>query len=102
MQIKPEKKPWIIWDGSTKTSADQIVLNEQTSIEFEAIVDFGTAKMKLLVSIYNWRISFPKETIYHRPGDKNQLKAQDVTAKLVRFDILRKVPKNNLFCIKLT
>jgi len=31
--------------------------------------------------------------IYHRPGDKNQLKAQDVTAKLVRFDILRKVPK---------
>jgi hypothetical protein len=39
---------------------------------------------------------------YHRPGDKNQLKAQDVTAKLVRFDILRKVPKNNLFCIKHT
>ena len=35
----------------------------------------------------------------YRPGDKNQLKAQDVTAKLVRFDILRKVPKNNLFCI---
>ena len=27
---------------------------------------------------------------YHRPGDKRQLKAQDVTAKLVRFDILRK------------
>jgi hypothetical protein len=26
---------------------------------------------------------------YHRPGDKRQLKAQDVTAKLVRFDILR-------------
>jgi hypothetical protein len=64
MQIKPGKNPRIIWDGSTKTSADQIVLNEQTSIEFEAIVDFGTAKMKLLISIYNWRISFPKETIY--------------------------------------
>jgi hypothetical protein len=43
---------------------DQIVLNEQTSTEFEAIVDFGTAKMRLLISIYNWRISFPKETIY--------------------------------------
>ena len=41
--------------------------------------------------------------LYHRPaGDKRQLKAQDVTAKLVRFDILRKVPKNILFCIKLT
>jgi hypothetical protein len=64
MHIKPGKKPRIIWDGSTKTLPDQIVLNEQTSIEFEAIVDFGTAKMRLLISIYNWMISFPKETIY--------------------------------------
>ena len=39
---------------------------------------------------------------HYRPGDKRQLKAQDVTAKLVRFDILRMVPKNILFCIKLT
>ena len=39
---------------------------------------------------------------YHRPGDKKQLMFQDVTAKLVRSDILRKVPKNILFCIKLT
>ena len=39
---------------------------------------------------------------YHRPGDKRQLKAQDVIAKLVRFDILRMVPTNNLFCIKST
>jgi hypothetical protein len=36
------------------------------------------------------------------PGDKRQLKSQDVTAKLVRFDILRMVPKKKLFCIKLT
>jgi hypothetical protein len=64
MQIKPGKNPRIIWDGSTKTSPDQIVLNEQTSIEFEAIVNFGTAKMNFFISIYNWRISFPKETIY--------------------------------------
>jgi hypothetical protein len=39
---------------------------------------------------------------YHRPGFKKQLKAQDVTAKLVRSDILHKVPKNILFCIKHT
>jgi hypothetical protein len=32
----------------------------------------------------------------YRPGDKKQLKAQDVTAKLVRFDILRMVPKKNV------
>ena len=38
----------------------------------------------------------------YRPGDKKQLMVQDVTAKLVRSDILRKVPKNILFCIKLT
>ena len=37
-----------------------------------------------------------------RPGFKRQLKAQDVTAKSVRSDILRKVPKNIFFCIKLT
>jgi hypothetical protein len=49
MQIKPGKNPRIIWDVSTKTSPDQIVLNEQTSIEFEAIVNFGTAKMRLLI-----------------------------------------------------
>ena len=39
------------------------------------------------------------QSLPYRPGDKKQLKAQDVTAKLVRFDILRKVPKNILFCI---
>jgi hypothetical protein len=36
----------------------------------------------------------------YRPGFKKQLQAQDVTAKLVRSDILRKAPKNILFCIK--
>jgi hypothetical protein len=51
----------------------------------------------VFVTLREWAAYIP-----YRPGDKNQLKAQDVTAKLVRFDILRKVPKNNLFCIKLT
>ena len=62
----------------------------------------------MVPSIYhNTRRKDPKKTIFrkqvpYRPGDKNQLKAQDVTAKLVRSDILRKVPKNILFCIKHT
>jgi hypothetical protein len=64
MQIKPNKNPRVIWDGLTKTSADQVVLNEHTPTELEAVIDFGQAKMKLLKSIYNWRINFPKETIY--------------------------------------
>jgi hypothetical protein len=39
------------------------------------------------------------KTLFLAPGDKRQLKAQDVTAKLVRFDILHMEPKNILFCI---
>jgi hypothetical protein len=35
-----------------------------TPIENEAGLDFGRAKMKFLTSIYNWRISYPDETIY--------------------------------------
>ncbi len=64
IQIKLEKKPRIIWDGSTKTWALQWVLNEMTPIENEAGIDFRRAKMKFLTSIYNWRISYPDKTIY--------------------------------------
>jgi hypothetical protein len=37
----------------------------------------------------------------YRPGEKKQLKSQDVTAKLVGFNILRMAQKNILFCIML-
>ena len=58
---------------------------------------------KMIVST----IPVPKSRVYasflpYRPGFKKQLMFQDVTAKLVRSDILRKVPKNILFCIKHT
>ena len=33
------------------------------------------------------------------PGDKRQLMSKDATAKLVRANILTKVPKTILFCI---
>jgi hypothetical protein len=64
IQIKPGKDPRIIWDGSTKDLPHQIVLNEVTPTNTEAPIDFGKAKSKLLVSIYNWRISFPNKTIF--------------------------------------
>jgi hypothetical protein len=64
IQIKLGKNPRIIWDDSTKTWALQWVLNEMTPIENEAGIDFGRAKMKIFTSIYNWRISYPDETIY--------------------------------------
>jgi hypothetical protein len=40
------------------------VLNEYTSAEFEADIDFGNAKMNLLIRIYNWRISYPRMIIF--------------------------------------
>ena len=40
--------------------------------------------------------SASEKRVPYRPGDKRQLKAQDVTAKLVRFDILHMVPKKKL------
>jgi hypothetical protein len=53
IQIKPGKNPQIIWGGSTKASPNQIVLNKHTTTELKAIINFGKAKMKLLISIYN-------------------------------------------------
>jgi hypothetical protein len=33
-------------------------------MDYEAIIDFEKAKMNLLISIYNWRVSYPREMIY--------------------------------------
>jgi hypothetical protein len=40
------------------------VLNEYTPTKFKANVDFGNAKMSLLIRIYNWRISYPRMKIF--------------------------------------
>ena len=54
----------VIFDSSTQSSPDEIVLNHVTPTDQEAPIDFGTAKRKLLTNIYNWRVSFPDEVIY--------------------------------------
>ena len=54
----------VIFDASTQSHQNELVLNQVTDSEFEAIIDFGESKMKLYSSIYNWRISFPNEVIY--------------------------------------
>jgi hypothetical protein len=41
-----------------------VVLNHITTTALKAIIDFGHAKMKLFINIYNWRMSFPNETMY--------------------------------------
>ena len=54
----------VIFDASTRMTPDEIVLNDVTNREDEAEIDFGKAKLNLLINIYNWRISYPKEKIY--------------------------------------
>ena len=53
----------VIFDASTQTCPHEIVLNHETSTDKEAIIDFGRAKTDLLINIYNWRISYPREKI---------------------------------------
>ena len=48
---------------------EEIVLNHMTLTEDKAIIDFGTAKRKLLTSIYNWHISYADDIIYLALGD---------------------------------
>jgi hypothetical protein len=53
----------VIFDSSTQTCPNEIVLNHETSMEKKAIINFGKAKMNLLINIYNWRISYPRKII---------------------------------------
>ena len=69
MQIKPGKNPRVIFDASTKSHPHEIVLNDMTTTEFEAIITFGASKLKLLQRIYNWRITNPNSKIYIALGD---------------------------------
>jgi hypothetical protein len=47
-----------------QTSPNEVVLNHKTTTDLEAEIDFGQAKTKFFVNIYNWRVSYPNETIY--------------------------------------
>ena len=59
----------VVWDQSTKLDPSDVVLNEITSTEFEAIITFGDTKMKLYTLIYNMRISFPDQVILLATAD---------------------------------
>jgi hypothetical protein len=54
----------VFFDLSTQTISDKMVLNHITTMDLKAIIDFGQAKMKLFLNIYNWRLSFHNKTIY--------------------------------------
>jgi hypothetical protein len=61
---KARKNPRIIFDASTKSYPHKVILNEITTTEFEASINFGQAKIKLLTRIYNWRVANLKCKIY--------------------------------------
>ena len=61
--LKDGSNPRMAWDGSTMKSADDIVLNDVSEIELEAIITFGDAKIKLYIHIFNTRVSFPFDEI---------------------------------------
>ena len=48
--VKPGKNPRVIFNASTKGHPHEVVLNEITPTEFEAIIDFGKSKMRLLIT----------------------------------------------------
>jgi hypothetical protein len=54
----------VIFDASTQSHQHELVLNQVTGLEFEAIIDFGQSKMNLYIRIYNWRNSFLEKNIY--------------------------------------
>ena len=58
-----KKNPRVVWDASTTFSPNDVVLNEVSSTELEAHIDFGDTKRRLLAHIYNLRIDNPNVDI---------------------------------------
>jgi hypothetical protein len=54
----------VIFDSSTQTSPDEVVLNHQTSTDCKAVINFGRAKTNLFINIYNWQVSYPEKNIH--------------------------------------
>jgi hypothetical protein len=54
----------VIFDSSTPTIPNKVVLNHIMTTELKAIINFSQAKMKLFTNIYNWQVSFHNEKIF--------------------------------------
>ena len=57
--IKPGKNDQLCYDGTTTWLPSDIVINQVTPIENEALITFGETKNLFLTDIYNTRVSFP-------------------------------------------
>ena len=54
----------IVWDGSTKQFYHDVVLNEVTPTRREAPITFGATESCFDKDIYEYRVSYPNDTIY--------------------------------------
>ena len=61
--MKPEKNDCLVWDGTTTLLALDIVMNQVTPVNHEALITFGNVKIQLYIDIYNKRISHPHVVI---------------------------------------
>lgn len=61
--MKEGKDPRVCWDATTKYGPEDVVINEVTPMDFEALITFGHTKMKFLADIYRARATFPGEPI---------------------------------------
>ena len=61
--LKEGKNPRVVWDGSTKRTPMDVVLNKITSVHDEAQITFGDTKMLFYTDVYNLRISYPEVPI---------------------------------------
>ena len=61
--IKPNKKPRLIWDGSSREFWYETTMNMMTPMGNELEVSFGDSFPRLCAWIWNLRITYPKEDI---------------------------------------
>ena len=52
-----------VWDDTIKILPTDMVMNDHTTTEDEAEIDFGTAKYEFYWLIYNMRVSYPEASI---------------------------------------
>ena len=61
--IKPNKKPRLIWDGSSRNLWYETTMNMMTPMDNELEVSFGDTFTKLCAWIWNLRVTYPNEDI---------------------------------------
>ena len=62
--IKSGKNPRVVWDGSTKHTPMDVVINDITPIDDKVVIAFGKVKKKFYKDLYNLCRSYPNKHIY--------------------------------------